>query len=196
MAENVSAATDGAARKVRCHWVNPNNEVYVAYHDKEWGVPCHDDRALFELLVLECFQVGLSWETILNKREAFRAAFDDFDPLAVSGFDQTKVKDLMDDAGIVRNRHKINAAIRNASAFLRVQEEFGSFDSYIWGFVHGESIADDGSLGLADDLGKQVSRDLKKRGFTYVGPVVARSFLQACGIVNGHEPQCFRCACE
>ena len=196
MDENVSAATDGTARMVRCHWVNPNNEAYVAYHDNEWGVPCHDDRALFELLVLECFQVGLSWETILNKRDAFRAAFDGFDPLAVSGFDQAKVEELMGNASIVRNRQKIAAAIRNAAAFLRVCEEFGSFDAYIWGFVHGEPATDDGSLGLADELGKRVSRDLKKRAFTYVGPVVARSFLQACGIINGHEPQCFKCLRE
>ena len=178
----------------RCSWVNLANPLYVAYHDLEWGVPCHDDRALFELLVLEGFQAGLSWECVLNKREAFRAAFDGFDPRAVAGYGAEKVAELMANPGIVRNRRKIEAAAANARAFLQVRGEFGSFDAYLWAFVGGQPVAEDCSEHTTSPLGDRVSADLRRRGFKFVGPVIAYSFLQATGVVCGHERSCDLCA--
>ena len=178
----------------RCSWANPKNPHYVSYHDYEWGVPCHDDRALFELLVLEGFQAGLSWEGILNKREAFRSAFNDFDPLVVAEYDDSKIAELMTNSAIVRNRRKIEAAIGNARAFVQVQAEFGSFDAYLWAFVDGKPVAEDCSEHTTSPLGDRVSTDLKQRGFKFVGPVITYSFLQASGIICGHERGCDLCA--
>ncbi len=174
----------------RCGWVNLANPLYVAYHDYEWGIPCHDDRMLFELLVLEGFQAGLSWESILNKREAFRAAFDGFDVRVVAGYGESKVAELMANPGIVRNRRKIEAAIANAQAFMRVQTEWGSFDSYLWAFVDGGPVIEDCSEHITSPLGDRVSADLKRRGFKFVGPVITYSYLQATGVICGHERGC------
>jgi DNA-3-methyladenine glycosylase I len=168
----------------------------VAYHDREWGVPVHDDRTLFEFLILEGAQAGLSWETILRKRDNYRRAFDNFDPRKVAKYEQRKVEKLLSDEGIIRNRLKIAAAIRNARAFLAVQKEFGSFDQYVWRFVNGKP--------LRRKFGKPVpvttadsdalSRDLAKRGFKFVGPTICYSFMQAVGMVNDHDTKCFRFA--
>jgi DNA-3-methyladenine glycosylase I len=180
-------------RKVRrCHWAR--TELAVAYHDREWGVPLHDDRGLFEFLILEGAQAGLSWEIILRKRDSYRAAFDNFDPRKVAKYDQRKVAKLLNNAGIIRNRLKINSAIQNARAFLRIQKEFGSFDSYVWRFVNGKPIKRKRGAGLLaftpqSDL---LSRDLSGRGFKFVGSTICYSFMQAVGMVNDHEPACFR----
>jgi len=176
----------------RCHWAG--TELSIAYHDREWGVPVHDDRTLFEFLILEGAQAGLSWETILRKRDNYRAAFNNFDPRTVAKYDQRKVAKLLDDAGIIRNRLKINAAVLNAKAFLAIQKEFGSFDAYVWRFVGGRTIKRKrGSLIQAhtpeSDL---LSRDLIQRGFKFVGSTICYSFMQAVGLVNDHEVNCFR----
>lgn len=173
----------------RCSWCNEHNPLYVAYHDLEWGQPVYDDRTLFEFLILEPFQAGLSWETILNKRENFRRAFDGFDPEAVSRYGGAKVESLMRDKGIVRNRRKIEAAVNNARVFLRIQAEFGTFSAYIWGFAQGEIICqwDKTSSPLSDAIAK----DLKKRGMKFIGTTIVYSYLQAVGIINSHEENCF-----
>lgn len=166
------------------------NELFIPYHDEEWGVPVHDDRQLFEMLNLEGAQAGLSWLTILRKREEYRRAFDNFDARKVALYDETKKESLLKNEGIVRNRLKINAVIENAKAFLKVQDEFGSFDVYIWGFVGGQPIynsqAQDGVVksGL-------MSKDLKKRGFRFVGATICYAFMQAVGMVNDHTSECF-----
>lgn len=175
--------------KVRCSWANPANPAYIAYHDGEWGVPTHDDQELFEMLVLECFQAGLSWECILNKRPAFRAAFEGFDVDAVCAFDQAKVDELMQNAGIVRNRRKIEAAITNAQVFRRIQGEFGSFACYIWDWTDGETIRETGRA--TSPLSDAVSRDLKARGMKFVGSTVVYAYLQAIGVINAHEEGCY-----
>ena len=176
----------------RCRWVDLSSELYVAYHDQEWGRPVHDDQKLFEMLLLESFQAGLSWLTILKKREAFRAAFDNFDPLAISQYGPEKVEALMTDAGIVRNRRKILAAIRNAKVFLAIQDEFGSFGRYLWGFTNGEVIVNtDDVFPTNTALSDFISRDLKRRGMAFVGTTIIYSFLQAVGVVNDHELACF-----
>lgn len=168
----------------------------IAYHDREWGVPLHDDRALFEFLILEGAQAGLSWSTILKKRAAYRAAFDRFHARKVAGYGEEKVAALMADAGIVRNRLKIGAAIRNAQAFLAVQKEFGSFDRYIWGFAGGRPIQR--RLKTMQELPARtaesdaMSKDLVKRGFTFVGSTICYAFMQATGMVNDHVVDCFR----
>ena len=160
--------------KTRCAWANPRNPAYLAYHDREWGVPCHDDGRLFEMLVLECFQAGLSWECILNKREAFRRA---------------DVERLMADAGIVRNRRKIEAAIGNARAFRAIQREFGSFDAYLWGWTGGEVVRE---TGLASSpLSDAVSADLRRRGMRFVGTTVTYAYLQSVGVIWSHDEDCF-----
>jgi DNA-3-methyladenine glycosylase I len=179
---------------VRCSWAS--SELMALYHDREWGVPQHDDRVLFEFLILEGAQAGLSWETILRKRENYRAALDGFDAKKIARYGQPKIERLLRDEGIVRNRLKIASAIRNARAFLAVQKEFGSFDSYIWQFVGGKSLVD------AQRLGKQIpsrtpdsdamSKDLKKRGFNFVGSTICYAFMQATGMVNDHAVECFR----
>lgn len=180
----------------RCGWANPKNPLYVSYHDTEWGVPVHDDRRLFEFLVLEGAQAGLSWETILNKRAAYRKAFDDFDPDRVARFDPRRVARLLADPGIVRNRLKIQSAIRNARAFLEVQEEFGSFDAYQWRFVGGAPIQNRRRT-LRDIPPRTaesdaLSKDLKQRGFNFVGTTIMYAHMQACGMVNDHVVDCFR----
>lgn len=179
----------------RCPWCG-NDELYVKYHDEEWGVPVHEDRKHFEFLVLESAQAGLNWLTILRKRENYRAAYDDFDPVAVSQYDEDKINELMNNSGIIRNRRKIEASINNAACFLNIQREFGSFDNYIWGFVdnkpvvnHRESISD---VPATSTLSDAVSRDLKKRGFKFLGTTIIYAHLQATGIINDHLTTCFR----
>lgn len=181
--------------KTRCQWAG-EDPLMIAYHDVEWGVPVHDDRAHFEFLILEGAQAGLTWSTILRKREGYRAAFDNFDPAVVAAYDEAKVAALLADAGIVRNRLKIRSAIQNAQAFLRVQEEFGSFDRYIWGFTGGEPLRnawrDLGQLPAQTPLSLVISKDLKKRGFNFVGPTIIYAYMQAAGLVNDHTTDCFR----
>ena len=178
----------------RCPWAK--TDLYVKHHDAEWGVPVHDDRLLFEFLVLEGAQAGLSWETILKKRASYRAAFDNFEPAVVAEYGQRKRKALLADAGIVRNRLKVEAAIQNAKAFLAVREEFGTFDEYIWGFVGSEpkqnawrSIQEVPARTPESDA---MSKDLKRRGFTFVGSTICYAFMQAVGMVNDHLVACFR----
>jgi DNA-3-methyladenine glycosylase I len=166
------------------------------YHDEEWGMPKHDDRRLFEDLVLDGAQAGLSWMTILRKRENYREAFDGFDPVKVAAYNEAKIEELLGNAGIIRNRQKINSAIKNAQASLNVQEEFGSFDAYIWGYVDGEPIQNSrqamSELPAKTDLSEAISKDLKKRGFSFVGPTIIYAFMQAVGLVNDHTIGCFR----
>lgn len=180
---------------IRCEWAG-GDPLYVTYHDDEWGVPVHDDRRLFEMLCLEGAQAGLAWITILRKRENYRMAFDNFDPVKVAGYDEAKVAALLTDPGIVRNRLKVNAFIRNARAFLAVQAEFGSFDAYIWQFVNGAPIVNHWrslrELPAQTPQAQAVSKDLKRRGFTFVGPTICYAFMQACGLVNDHIIDCFR----
>ena len=178
----------------RCEWAT--SALGIAYHDEEWGVPLHDDRRLFEFIVLEGAQAGLSWETILRKREHYRAVFDDFDVAAVAAYDERKVAALLADAGIIRNRAKIAAAIQNAQAVLAIQAEFGSFDAYIWRFVGGQprvnswrTLAEIPSSTAESDA---MSRDLKRRGFAFVGSTICYAFMQATGMVNDHVITCFR----
>ena len=179
----------------RCNWAN-GSDLLQSYHDHEWGVEVHDDRTLFEFLVLEGAQAGLSWSTILRKREAYRKAFDNFDARKVSRYSEKTVARLLANPEIIRNRLKINAAITNANAFLQVQKEFGSFDRYIWQFVSGKPIRN--SWGTMADIPAStpvsvaMSKDLKKRGFTFVGPTICYAFMQAVGMVNDHVADCFR----
>ncbi|MDH3599450.1 MAG: DNA-3-methyladenine glycosylase I [Candidatus Tectomicrobia bacterium] len=178
----------------RCAWAK--NDLSIAYHDQEWGVPLHEDQKLFEFLILEGAQAGLSWDTILRKRAHYRLVFDHFDPRLVAAYDDRKVADLLADPGIVRNRLKVRAAIRNANAFLDLQREMGSFDTYLWRFVDGapkpnrwHTIQDvPGTTPEAEAL----SKDLKRRGFTFVGPTICYAFMQATGMVNDHTVDCFR----
>ena len=180
--------------KTRCEWAG-DVPVYVDYHDNEWGRPTHDDRMLFELLVLEGAQAGLSWLTILKKREAYREAFDGFDPAKVALYDEAKVEELMANDGIVRNLLKINAAITNAKLFLDVAREFGSFDAFIWGYVDGEPIVNrwktQADVPATTPLSDRISKDLKKRGFKFVGSTIVYAYLQSIGIVNDHVVDCF-----
>jgi DNA-3-methyladenine glycosylase I len=176
----------------RCHWAQ--TELSIAYHDREWGVPVHDDRRFFEFLILEGAQAGLSWETILRKRENYRAAFDNFDPRKVARYDQIKSKKLLNDAGIVRNRLKIASAIQNAKAFLEIQKEFGSFDAYVWQFVKGRPIKRKRGAAVQARTSESdaLSRDLSERGLKFVGSTICYAFMQAVGLVNDHELGCFR----
>lgn len=173
----------------RCGWCNLSNPLYVAYHDREWGVPQHDDEKLFELLILESFQAGLSWETILNKREAFRAAFDGFDPKKVAAYGEEKAAALLENQAIVRNRRKIAAAVQNAKVFLEIREEWGSFSRYIWRFTDGTVVRETGKA--SSPLSDRVSADLKKRGMTFVGTTIVYAYLQAIGVIDSHDPECF-----
>jgi len=179
---------------IRCPWAS--NELSIRYHDQEWGVPSHDDRRLFEFLVLEGAQAGLSWDTILKKRENYRAAFDDFDPSAIARYDRRKMHALLRDPGIVRNRLKIESAIKNAKALLKVQAEFGSFDAYIWRFVDGRPLVNSWSstrkIPASTPQSDAMSKDLKKRGFSFVGSTICYAFMQAVGMVNDHRSDCFR----
>ena len=178
----------------RCSWAT--TPQMIAYHDAEWGVPQHDDRVLFEFLILEGAQAGLSWSTILAKRDAYRRAFSNFNPKSIARYDTSKTKQLMSNAGIVRNRLKIAAAIQNARAFLAVQKEFGSFDAYIWQFVGGapivNSIKASSQLPARTDESDKMSRDLLKRGFKFVGPTICYAFMQGVGMVNDHVVNCYR----
>ena len=187
---------DHAPHLPRCAWVDLTKPDYVAYHDEEWGVPVHDDRLLFEFLVLEGAQAGLSWLTILRKREGYRRAFAGFDPEAVAAFGPAEVERLLADAGIIRNRLKIASAITNAQAFLRVREQFGSFEAYVWGFVAGETIQNEWKLmseiPVKTPEAELMSADLKKRGFRFVGPTICYAHMQATGMVNDHTVDCFR----
>ena len=180
----------------RCGWANVQDPLYREYHDREWGVPVHDDRTIFEFLVLEGAQAGLSWGTILRKRENFRRAFEEFDPVKVARFDSRTVQRLLQNPGIIRNRLKINSAVQNAKAFLEVQREFGSFDSYIWPFVGGrprvnrwEKLKD---VPAATPESEAMSKDLIRRGFRFVGPTICYAHMQATGMVNDHLVSCFR----
>jgi DNA-3-methyladenine glycosylase I len=181
--------------RIRCAWVG-DDPLSIAYHDHEWGVPLHDDRRLFEFLVLEGAQAGLSWMTILKKRDNYQRAFEGFDPARVARFDEVKVGDLLQDPGIVRNRGKIEAAIANAQALLEVQSESGSFDAYVWQFVGGRPIQNRwkslSELPAQPAESQALSKDLKKRGFRFVGPTICYAFMQAVGLVNDHVTDCFR----
>lgn len=179
----------------RCEWAG-TDPLYVAYHDTEWGVPVYDDAALFEFLILETFQAGLSWITVLRKRENFRKAFDNFDYKKVALYDEKKQEKLLQDAGIIRNRLKIKATITNAIAFIAIQKEFGSFSDYIWGFVENKPIQNKWKsmqeLPANTSLSDMISKDLKKRGFKFVGSTVIYAHMQATGMVNDHTTDCFR----
>lgn len=173
----------------RCTWAG-SDEVYVRYHDDEWGVPTHDDRELFEMLVLESFQAGLSWITILKKRENFKRAFDDFDIRKVADYDDAKVEELRMNEGIIRHKGKINAAVNNAQVFIEIQDEFGSFDEYIWGFTDGEIIK--AEFLTESELSRHISKDLKKRGMKFVGPTIIYSYLESIGVIDNHQEGCFK----
>ena len=177
--------------KQRCFWVNLKNPIYIQYHDEEWGKPCHDDQKLYEMLLLECFQAGLSWECILNKRENFRRAFDGFALDKIIAYDEEKIQALLNDSGIIRNHRKIAAAINNSKVFRNIQKEFGSFDSYLWGFTDGKVTYESCELYTSTPLSDAVSKDLKKRGMSFVGSTTIYSYLQAVGVVNGHTENCF-----
>jgi len=184
------------AGKRRCWWARSVDADYVRYHDEEWGRPVHDDRLLFEMLTLEGAQAGLSWSTILRKRAGYRRAFEGFEPRKVARFDARRRGALRRDAGIVRNRLKIESAVSNARAFLAVQREFGSFDRYLWSYVAGKPIVNrprSGAVPARTPLSDQLSRDLVKRGFRFVGTTIVYAFLQAVGVVNDHARDCFRC---
>lgn len=180
---------------VRCSWVG-NDPLSIAYHDEEWGLPVHNDRKLFEFLILEGAQAGLSWMTILKKRANYLQAFDHFEPSVVAYYDEDKLAMLMEDAGIVRNRRKIAAAVQNAKAFLAVQAQFGSFDKFIWGFVNGQPVKNAwreiSEIPSQSETSKLMSSDLRKRGFNFVGPTICYAFMQAVGMVNDHTVDCFR----
>lgn len=176
----------------RCFWANPKNPLYLAYHDDEWGEPCHDERMLFEMLILEGFQAGLSWECVLNKREAFRAAYDNFDVKLVAQYTEAKTTELLANPRLIRHRLKINASVANARAYIRIQEEYGSFDRYIWSFTDGQVIYEPCDRRTTSPLSDAISRDLKKRGMKFVGSTIIYSYLQAIGIINGHLPGCYK----
>lgn len=175
--------------KTRCSWAGPD-EIYIRYHDDEWGIPTHNDRELFEMLVLESFQAGLSWITILKKRQNFKKAFDDFDVEKVADYDESKINELLENEGIIRHKGKITSAINNAQTFIEIQKEFGSFDSYIWSFTNGKTIK--AEYLTESDLSKEISKDLKKRGMKFVGPTIIYSYLESIGIIDNHQEGCFR----
>ena len=180
----------------RCAWVPSDKELYIKYHDEQWGVPVHDDRLLFEMLCLEGAQAGLSWYTILVKRKNYIKAFDNFNAEKISEYDQQKIDELLQNKGIVRNKLKINAFIKNAKAFLKIQKEFGSFDKYIWSFTNNKVIKnkwkDLSEVPAMTELSDKMSKDLKRRGFSFVGSTICYSFMQACGMINDHTTDCFR----
>ena len=176
--------------KSRCKWAEAH-ELFIPYHDKEWGVPIHNDKKLFEMLCLEGAQSGLSWLTILKKRASYRKAFDNFDFNKISKYDSKKKNNLLKDEGIVRNKLKVNAFVENAKAFIKIREEFGTFDKYIWTFVDGKPIRA-GKQPAKTAISEAMSKDLKKRGFKFVGPTICYAFMQAAGLVNDHTSNCFR----
>lgn len=182
-------------QKNRCFWVKADNALYCAYHDEEWGTPIRDERTMYALFLLELFQAGLSWITLLKKREAFRAAFDDFDVEKIAQYDEEKIAELLQDAGIIRSRGKITAAISNAKIVLAIQEEFGSFCNYLWSFSGGKVVlSPDGQPRTTSPISDRMAEDMKRRGMRYAGSVTIHSFLQAAGICNEHEPSCDRYA--
>ncbi len=177
----------------RCKWVNLNNKNYIEYHDKEWGVPVYDDKKLFEMLLLETFQAGLSWECILNKRDYFKEAFDNYNPNIIIKYDKAKTNELLSNKNIIRNRRKIEATINNAKIFLKIKKEYGSFSNYIWHFTNGKIIKNtNDSFKTTSPLSNTISNDLKKRGMKFVGSITIYSYLQAIGIINDHELNCFK----
>lgn len=177
----------------RCRWVDLSSDIYIKYHDEEWGVAVYDDRKLFELLVLESFQAGLSWLCVLKKREAFRVALDNFDPIKISLYNEDKISVLLQNEKIIRSRRKIDAIINNAKIFLDIQREWGSFSNYIWHFTDNKIIKNmDDNLKVTSTLSDEVSNDLKKRGMKYTGSVIIYSYLQAIGVIDDHELVCFR----
>jgi DNA-3-methyladenine glycosylase I len=182
-------------QKKRCQWVKLSNPLYVDYHDNEWGRPVHDDNLLFEFLILEGAQAGLSWETILNKRASYREAFDHFDPAKVARYTEARKKKLLQNPGIVRNKMKVKSATRNAKVFLDIQKEFGSFDQYVWGFVGGKPIINKwktlADIPVSTPESDALSKDLKKRGMNFVGTTIMYAFMQAIGMVNDHTTDCF-----
>jgi DNA-3-methyladenine glycosylase I len=185
-----------AMTPVRCFWANPANPRYLAYHDEEWGVPCHDETTLFEMLNLEGAQAGLSWETILNKRDGYRAAFDGWDVEKIARYDDAKVAELLGNAGIVRNRLKVAATITNAQAYLRLRDEAGGLDSFLWSYVDGAPIQNTwnsrSEVPAKTALSDRISKDLAKRGFKFVGSTIIYAYMQATGMVNDHCIDCFR----
>ena len=182
--------------KIRCLWVPLDKPDYVEYHDKEWGVPVHDDRLLFEFLMLESAQAGLSWYTVLRKRKNYRIAFSNFEPEKVAKYDEAKIESLLQNQGIIRNRLKVRSAVNNASCFLKIQEEFGSFDAYIWRFVNGQPIVneirDKGDYKTTSHESDITSKDLKQRGFKFLGSTICYAHMQATGMINDHSIDCFR----
>ncbi len=180
--------------RLRCGWAK--NDLAIRYHDTEWGVPLHDDKKLFEFLILEGAQAGLSWDTILRKRENYRKAFDNFDAKKIARYDEKKITELLQNEGIVRNRLKIASAVQNAKSYLKILDEFGSFDSYIWQFVGGKPIKNAwknlSEVPAKTDVSDAMSKDLKRRGFNFVGSTIMYAFMQACGLVNDHLTICFR----
>lgn len=173
----------------RCSWVNLNNPLYVNYHDNEWGIPVYEDNKLFEMLLLESFQAGLSWECILNKRESFKESFDNFDYEKISKYDDKKIKELIENKNIIRNRRKITAVIKNAKIFMEIQKEYKTFFNYIWHFTKGNVIYEYNKT--TSSLSDEISKDLYKRGMRFVGSTIIYSYLQAIGVINSHEPNCF-----
>lgn len=174
----------------RCKWVNMNNPIYVKYHDEEWCKPKHDDKELYELLILESFQAGLSWECVLNKREDFRKAYDNFDIDKVIMYNEDKINELLNNQNIIRNKLKINASINNSKIFKSIQKEYGSFDKYIWSFTNNKVINVNYNI-TSNELSDKISSDLRKRGMKFVGTVIIYSYLQAIGIINSHSNECF-----
>ncbi len=179
----------------RCSWPG-NNDLMVKYHDEEWGTPCRDDRRLFEYLVLDAFQAGLSWAIVLKKREGFRAAFEDFDPIKIARYDETKIQALLQDAGIIRNQAKVRGTVTNAQQFLAIQAELGSFSNYVWSFVGGKTIqnnwSSDSDIPATSPESDAMAADMKKRGFKFCGRAICYAFMQAAGLVNDHVTDCFR----
>lgn len=173
----------------RCTWVNLNNPLYIKYHDEEWGVPVYDDNKLFEMLLLESFQAGLSWECILNKREAFKKAFDNFDYQKISNYSEEKIEELLNNKDIIRNKRKITSAITNAKIFMDIKKEYQTFSKYLWSFTKNKIIYEYDKT--TSSLSDTISKDLKKRGMKFVGTTIIYSYLQAVGIINSHEPNCF-----
>lgn len=177
----------------RCFWVDEKSEIYTKYHDEEWGIPKHDDHELFELLILESFQAGLSWITILKKRENFRKAFDNFDIQKVANYNNEKIAELLSNTGIIRSKNKILSAINNAKIFMQIQKDFGSFANYIWSFTDNKVLKNTtGKIITSSTLSDEISKDLKKRGMKYVGTVIIYSYLQAIGIIDDHDQNCFK----
>lgn len=180
--------------KTRCRWANPKNDIYLHYHDEEWGIPVYDDHKLFEMLILECFQAGLSWECVLNKKEAFQQAFDGFDLEKVCAYDEKKIDELCRNQGIIRNRLKIRAAVNNARVFKKIQTEYGSFSDYLWHWTEKKVLYEKGVV--SSPLSDMVSKDLQKCGMKFVGTVIIYSYMQAVGVIYSHEEGCFLEHCE